>query len=56
MQPVDIGCPLRGRMPQERGAVVLQIWRQFYAQCPLMAQSGHTLLHCKCLLMTRKRT
>ena len=32
MQPVDVGRPLRGPMSQERGAVVLQIRRQLYAQ------------------------
>jgi hypothetical protein len=32
MQSVNAGRPLRGRMPQERGAVVLQIRRQLHAQ------------------------
>jgi hypothetical protein len=32
VQPVDPGRPLRGRMPQQRGAVVLQIRRELDAQ------------------------
>ena len=32
MQAVDAGRPLRGRMPQQRGAVVLQIRRQLDLQ------------------------
>ena len=32
MQPVDAGRPLRGRMPEQRGAVVLQIGRQLDTQ------------------------
>ena len=32
MQPVDADRPLRGRVPQKRGAVVLQVGRQLDAQ------------------------
>ena len=32
MQAVDAGRPLRGRMAQQRGAVLLQIGRQFQLQ------------------------
>ena len=32
MQAIDAGRPLRGWMPQQRGAVVLQIQRQLYLQ------------------------
>ena len=32
MQAVDAGRPLRGRMLQQRGAVVLQIQRQLHLQ------------------------
>ena len=55
--PVATLVPLRGRlMPKAVFLFLIRDGTQFAAECPLLAQSGHGLVRCKCPLLGVKRT
>ena len=43
-------------MPKAVSLFLIRDGTQFAAECPLLAQSGHALVHCTCPLLGVKRT